>query len=91
MRLGEHAVARHRQFTAQVEQIMLHAQQQLRYRRRQIGQRAQQADHAVEFIHRADGLDARAVLGYAAAVTEAGGAFVTVRVMILLSRLPMDG
>ena len=65
--------ARDRQLTAQVEQLVLHLDQQgadfIGH-----GLAQQQADVGVEFVHIAHRVDAQAVLGDALVVAQAGGA-----------------
>ena len=67
--------ARDADFAAQIEQVVLHAEQDGTDAVRAIlGQ--QEAEAGVEFVDLADGFDAQAVLVYARSVAESGGATV---------------
>ena len=73
MRIPDAGGSRNAEFAAEIEQIMLHIVQALAHR---VGQcfGEQHAECAVQFVHRADGLDAQTDLGYARTVAESGGA-----------------
>ena len=68
VRVGHHGVAGHGQFTAQVEQVVLHTEQAVRDVGRQAGRGQQQAHTTVEFVHGADRFDAGGILVHAAAI-----------------------
>jgi hypothetical protein len=70
---GDHLHAGDAHLAAQVEEVVLHVDEQLAHF---IGHllAQQDADGGVGFIHFAQGVDAQAVLGHPVAVAEAGGA-----------------
>ena len=69
-------MARDAELAAQVEELVLHGGQEVADVRGDAGHGEDHADRAVAFVHAAVGLDARVVLGDAAAVAESGRAVV---------------
>ena len=69
-------VARHAKLAAEIEEVVLDVEQRSLHRMGQVFAE-QHAEAGIQLVDFADGVDAQAVLGRAAAVAEAGGAGVT--------------
>src|SRR5260370_41823694 len=65
------------QFTAEIEQIMLHFEKAVHYLGRQVRYREHHTDRTIGLIHRTVGFDPQAFLGYPGTVAKTGAAIVT--------------